>query len=391
MQRITPYLGIVAALLVGAFVVAFSGSENVVRPIIVASTTPPSLAVFPGFTVPALVLPNLQSTTIVATTAPVLAEPIPKKVAPLKTTSAPTPTPVVVAPSVSEPVSTPPPSASSAKTPLADSASALRTALVNIICRVPTGSNLHSISGSGVVIDSKGIILTNAHVAQYFLLADRGASCVIRSGSPASDCYTAALIYISPVWLQTNPNVLTQTEPTGTGEYDFALLAVTSSATTTVILPSSFPYLPLAKNPPLIGTPVAIASYGAQFLESSQIQSALFPTVVFSSVKDVFTFTSTTIDVLAFGGSAAAQEGSSGGGVANASGKLVGTITTSATQGTVNERSLDAITASYIRAEYASETGKALDLLLAQPTDISIADFASQISVLEKIITAGLP
>lgn len=98
-----------------------------------------------------------------------------------------------------------------------------------------------------------------------------------------------------------------------------------------------------------------------------------------------------TIDVLALGGSVAAQEGSSGGGVADASGKLVGTITTSTVSGATDTRSLSAISASYIRAEYANETGRALDLLLAKPTDTSINDFASQIKTLEAIITANLP
>ena len=159
-------------------------------------------------------------------------------------------------------------------------------------------------SGSGVIIDPKGIILTNAHIAQYFLLADRGVSCTIRSGSPAVNRYEANLVYISPAWLRANANVLTQTNPSGTGEYDFAFLAITKSKTPEA-LPSSFPFVPLATVPPASGTPVVIASYGAQFLESSQIQSSLFPTIVFGSVKDVFTFVSTTIDILALGGSAA--------------------------------------------------------------------------------------
>jgi len=134
-----------------------------------------------------------------------------------------------------------------------------------------------------------------------------------------------------------------------------------------------------------------IASYGAQFLESSQVQSALFPTVVRGSVKDVFTFASSTIDVLALGGSAAAQEGSSGGGVSDASGVLVGTITTSTTEGATDTRSLTAITASYIRAEYAREMGQALDALLALPSATAIADFAPRIPALESLITAHLP
>ena len=270
------------------------------------------------------------------------------------------------------------------------SASALRNALVNIICYAPAGSDLHSISGSGIFIDPKGVILTNAHIAQYFLLADRGVSCTIRSGSPATARYSAKLIFISPAWIHANADLLTATAPSGTGEYDFAFLAVSGSAAGTVS-PSPFPFVPLATTPPPAGAPVAIASYGAQFLKPNQVQSDLFPTLVFGSVKSVYTFGTNTIDVLALGGSAAAQEGSSGGGVADAAGDLVGTITTSTTEGATVSRSLNAITASYIRADYASETGRPLDLLLAGATSTEASDFAPEIPALESALTASLP
>ena len=300
------------------------------------------------------------------------------------------PAPVASAtPPKATPVSAPTPLPPSENASLDASAVTLRAALVNIICYAPAGSGLRSISGSGIIVDPKGIILTNAHIAQNFLLADRNVSCTIRAGSPAIDTYKASLIYISPAWIQANANILTQTNPSGTGEYDFAFLAITKSATSAA-LPSSFPFIPLATAPPPIGTPVVIASYGAQFLESNQIQSFLFPTIVFGSVKDVFTFAATTIDVLALGGSAAAQEGSSGGGVAGGNGELVGTITTSTTNGSTDTRKLDAITASYIRAEYATETGRTLDALLAESPPTSIANFAPQIPALESILTANL-
>ncbi len=371
MPRFAPYLGIVAALAVGILIAVFFGSTIVVRaPVTVvniASSTP-----------------QVVSSTGTTTDQVI---PVPKKITPSKNIA--TPAPVVSEHKVIAPVATT--LSPSEENALLDiSASTLRGALVNILCYVPTGNRLHSISGSGVIIDPKGIILTNAHVAQYFLLANRGVSCTIRSGSPASNNYYAALTYISPIWLEANPNVLMETAPGGTGEYDFAFLAITKSATTKA-LPSSFPYIPLATTPPAAGTPVVIASYGAQFLESNQIAFGLFPTIVFGSVKDIFTFAENTIDVLALGGSAAAQEGSSGGGVVDASGTLVGTITTSTVSGTTDTRSLDAITASYIRGEYASETGQAINLFLVKPTATSIADFAPQIPKLESIITVSLP
>ncbi|MBU6388341.1 trypsin-like peptidase domain-containing protein [Patescibacteria group bacterium] len=384
MQRFAPYLGIVAALILGALIASLSNSAAIVRPDAAAPAAASStLTVISDLAVPTITLPSLEpgSGAVTASSAPAI--PVPKKVVP------PAPVPAASSSPAAQPVSAPAPLALSDSVELNAAAAALRGALVNIVCYVPVASALHSISGSGVIIDPKGIILTNAHVAQYFLLADRGASCTVRTGSPAADQYDAALIYISPAWLRANANVLTQASPSGTGQYDFAFLAITKSATAAP-LPQEFPSLPLAQVPPRSGTPVVIASYGAQFLETSQIQSSLFPTVVFGSVKDVYTFGTNTIDVLALGGSAAAQEGSSGGGIADASGLLAGTITTSTVSGDTSTRSLDAITASYIRGEYASEMGSALDVLLAEPTATAVADFAPKMSTLEAIITAGL-
>jgi hypothetical protein len=373
MNRFRSHVGIATIFFIGIFVVSAFGNAGIPR---IPTTTIQSAS-------STLAVVNTVATTSAQT--PII--PVPKKVVP----PAPKPTsePAPAAPLKATPISAPTSLLPSESASLDASAVTLRAALVNIICYAPAGSGLRSISGSGVIVDPKGIILTNAHIAQNFLLADRNVSCTIRAGSPAIDTYKASLIYISPAWIQANANILTQTNPSGTGEYDFAFLAITKSATSAA-LPSSFPFIPLATAPPPTGTPVVIASYGAQFLESNQIQSFLFPTIVFGSVKDVFTFAATTIDVLTLGGSAAAQEGSSGGGVADGNGKLVGTITTSTTNGPTDTRKLDAITASYIRAEYANETGRALDLLLTEATSTSVANFAPQIPALESILTANL-
>lgn len=372
MSRFTTYLGVSTALLVGVLTIAISDSQTPVAFNSIASSTVPVITIIEPETIEETTSKQAEPTSasdekpVPSASTDVILPPIEKIAASIKT-----------ALSVAESVA------------LDSSASALRSALVNIICYAPAGGRLRSISGSGVIVDSKGIILTNAHIAQNFLLADRNVSCTIRAGSPAIDKYKASLIYIPSAWVNTNANILTEANPSGTGEFDFAFLAI-SKSTTGDELPASFPSIKLATVPSSVNDPVVIASYGAQFLESSQIQSALFPTVVFGSVKKVFTFASTSVDVLALGGSAAAQEGSSGGGVSDINGQLVGTITTSTTKGATETRELDAITASYIRAEYASETGQALDLLLAKPTTTAIADFAPKIPALESILTDNL-
>lgn len=410
MSRFEPYLGAATVLLLGVCAVilanAFADAPSSDTRVASKEVTEPSAFVLPELSVPGVTLPSLSSeVSVTATTA----------VAPVATTS-PASTTAVTTPRIRaqktntdvkaastspsviavSPVSAPlpiaapaQPSASSGNASLDAAASTLRNALVNIICYAPSGGKLHSISGSGVIIDPKGIILTNAHIGQYFLLADKDVDCTIRTGNPAVPSYEASLIYISPSWIRANTTVLTQTAPTGTGEYDFAFLAITKSATASP-LPSSFPTIRLADSPVPTGTPIVIASYGAQFLEASQIRSALYPTVVFGSIKDVFTFALNTIDVLALGGSAAAQEGSSGGGVADASGTLVGTITTSTVEGATDTRNLDAISASYIRAQFAREMGDTLDSLLNESTSDAVAEFEPQISLLEPIVSAQL-
>lgn len=379
MPRLTPYFA-VAAIALFALVTALSDGISIVR---TPEDIPPlaPLILEPKGRSPTADLDDLPQVTPNQAITPATMErqesTFSVSAAPL---SAPVPSAVAVATTLSTAVE---------NAALDAAASTLRAALVNIYCRVPFGRGVHIISGSGVFIDTKGIILTNAHIAEYFLLADRGATCTIRSGSPAVDRYTAALIFISPEWIRANADVIGAVAPTGTGEDDFALLAVTKSATGAP-LPSPFPSIPLATTPPVSNTAVVIGAYAAQFLNENQLQTGLFPTIVFGSIKNILTFRANTADVLALGGSAAAQEGSSGGGVTNASGMLIGTITTSTVEGDTSTRALDAITASYIRADYASETGRALDLLLTQPTATSIAEFAPQIPALAAIVTAHL-
>lgn len=381
-------LGIIAALFVATLVLVFStlfpSQQNAPRPPSTASST---LSVVSGFSFPPLVFSNfnsLTSTTSVATEVSI-GSTTPEKivVGPAKPKAVKSPARMPIADTETPP---PPPTPESILLP---SSVALRNALVNIICYVRQGNGLNSISGSGVIIDPKGFILTNAHVAQFFLLTDRGVSCVIRSGSPAVTAYEAKLAFISPAWLHANATVLTQSAPVGTGEYDFALLAITKTRDLSS-LTVSFPYVPLAREAPTSRIPVSIGSYGAQFLGRYQVETSLYPTIVFSSIKEVFTFATDSIDILALGGSPAAQEGSSGGGVTDMSGNLIGVLTTSTMEDDVMTRSLHAITASYIRAEYANETASTLDILLSESPPAAADNFALKIPNLEPIITSHL-
>ncbi|VAW32472.1 hypothetical protein MNBD_CPR01-73 [hydrothermal vent metagenome] len=275
---------------------------------------------------------------------------------------------------------------------LSASAIKLRSALVNIICTTPSGGRIRSISGSGIVVGSHGVILTNAHIGQYFLLHDYPSKgntvCNIRTGSPAKNTYSAKLMFISPSWMDANPSTLTQYAPTGTGKYDIAFLLITKSLTDTP-LPKAFSFMPLAKQAPKKDEDIVIGSYAAQFLTTNQIDYSLYPTITYGTVKNIFTFDTNTVDVISLGGSAAAQEGSSGGGIINAKGMLTGIITTSTTKGATDTRDLHAITATYVRRDYKKETNYSIDDSLNNPqtaTDM----FSSEASALSAILVKNL-
>ncbi len=293
---------------------------------------------------------NSSSPKIVATTTVIVQKPP----APSKPAPQPAPTP-----RVEVPVATSSPVVPNQTGELAT----LANSIVNIICIAHDGS-LRSISGSGVIIDSRGVILTVAHVAQSALLQEYLGTdkvlCTIRTGSPAKSAYTARPIYVSEAWVKNNATTLISSQPTGTGEHDYALLEITGSATSAP-LPGAFPAVSLAKQGARVGDAVSIGSYGAQDLTSTQVRTALYPTLVTSKVQDRYTFGGNTVDVLSIAGSAASQQGSSGGAVVNEAGELVGVITTSETSGPTSSREMRVITPDYIRRSYESDTGKDFD------------------------------
>src|SRR3989344_582589 len=251
-----------------------------------------------------------------------------------------------------------------------------RLALVNILC-IPEAGTLQPTSGSGAIIDSRGVILTNAHVAQYVLLAESGQtnlSCVIRSGAPARPLWSANVLYIPPVWIQNHAADITNESPTGTGEHDYALLQI-------VPLPEAkqfpappaggFPALPIdiREGVGFPGDPVLAASYPAEFVGPRATQFNLHPASTITSVKRLMTFDADTVDMLSLGGVPEAQSGSSGGPIVNAWGHLIGIITTTSEGVTTADRELRALTLSYIDRDLQEQTG--LDIAAFLANDIA--------------------
>ncbi|MFC1615151.1 serine protease [Patescibacteria group bacterium] len=239
-----------------------------------------------------------------------------------------------------------------------------RSALVNILCSTKTSGPLNPISGSGVIIDPRGIVLTNAHIAQYFLLenymVEDYMNCILRTGSPAYPTYDAEILYISPKWIKENTDNITQDNPVGTGENDFALLYINKHIRDDINLPTEFPHIELETDENNIEkeNSVLIAGYPAGFLGGTAIQKELWPVTTFSYITEVFTFISGTIDIVSLNGNIAAQKGSSGGAVINTNnGKIIGVVVTSTEAEQTEDRVLNAITLPHINRSIFADIG----------------------------------
>lgn len=243
-----------------------------------------------------------------------------------------------------------------------------RAALVNILCMPRAGGSLNPISGSGVIIDPRGVILTNAHVAQYILLSEDpriDLSCQIRSGSPAVAEWRAEVMYIPPVWVENHAGEINQQRTMGNGSHDYALIRITASVDSSP-LPASFPYISVdtRENITTLGEKLLGASYPVELIGGYATENNLYPVSSVSMVEKLFTLSSSTLDEVSIGGVIEAQSGSSGGAVVNAWGKLIGIITTTSEGATTASRDLRAITLSYINRDFKAQTGLTLDQYL---------------------------
>lgn len=268
-----------------------------------------------------------------------------------------------------------------------------RGALVNIFCESGE-EKLPSTSGSGVLIDSRGIILTNAHVAQYFLLdarPDVSLSCVIRAGAPAKPRFDAELLYIPKAWVDKHGGDIALEHTTGTGEDDYALLFITKSLDSTP-LPPQFPYTPFDTREAIAftGDTVLVAAFPAEFISGQAAKSSLYPATVATLVGDLRTFKEYFVDVISLGGIFVAQGGSSGGGAVNEWGRLVGIISTTSDGGTTADRDLRAVTISHIDRSINAYTGMSLIDFVAKDPKSQVEQFKNESPALAQKLVDSL-
>lgn len=239
-------------------------------------------------------------------------------------------------------------------------------ALVNIFCTYVTDEYTRTVTGTGFFISSTGVILTNAHVAQFLLLetVEGSTDCIVRTGNPAVATYKADLLYISPAWIQKNAQLIAAQNPRGTGERDFALLYVTSGLNRRP-MPAYFPAIALDTDLLSIRTlrsQVLAAGYPAETLfQQGDMNAALVPKQATTTIVELMTFGSNYADLMTIAGSNIGEQGSSGGPVVNLSGNVIGIISTKGDDTQFGKGSLRALTISYIDRTIKEETGFSLE------------------------------
>jgi hypothetical protein len=307
---------------------------------------------------PTVPKPTVQPTTTPTTPAPTAPTPT-TPVAPKPTTTAPTPQ----------------------ITPDTSSASTLSNIVVGILCVRHNGNRIHVTNGSGVLVSSKGVVLTNSHVAQMFLLKDRGYDCSIRRENIPTYGFKAVPLYISEQWVEDNYMSIGSPSPVGTGENDYALLLITENTNPSLTLPRSFPAASINTKSEAaeIGDSITVAGYpGIQTSDFNLATQASLKTEK-TTIKNVFTLARVSVDVFATRDTVVAKRGSSGGGVFE-NGELIGTIVTTSQGSTPATLVINALTLDYINRDIKDATGLSLTEYLSGDVVTRAQTFQSSVA-----------
>lgn len=236
--------------------------------------------------------------------------------------------------------------------------------LVNIICTEKKGNYVTVNTGSGVIISSNGVVLTNSHVAQYFLLtkAPGDYKCALYQENIPTYGYVAELLYISPDWIKDNPDVIVTKNPRGTGENDYALLYITKNTNPALPKPKTFNFVSANTTyDAKIGDKVNVAGFPGAPSGIADLTHTVGLKKDSTEIKDIFTFGNNYADVVSTEETPVAARGASGGGLFKDKDLIALIVTTS---GKTGNAYINAITTNYINRDLKKDFGISLGDLL---------------------------
>ncbi len=224
-------------------------------------------------------------------------------------------------------------------------------ALVNIFCDDEAGHRY--ILGSGAIISPAGYVLTNAHLAEYFL--QERVDCVLRRGSPARTFARAAVFYL--------PDQNLKIGETQIARKDLAILKITGPSGS-IPLPESFDYFEFSPDyQPGAGEVLYSLGYPTEFLGAELIlkgANILFTTGTVMELADVDGNFSTA-EGANLKGEISAQHGSSGGIFLEAQNGKVAGLFVGLTEGkTTSDRSQFIFLSSYLDEVVRQDKGMGL-------------------------------
>jgi hypothetical protein len=261
--------------------------------------------------------------------------------------------------------------------------------VVNIVCVNRQVNRISMTTGSGVIVSPSGLVLTNSHVANTFLFDDENSDehkeCSIRRENIPTYGFNAELVYLPADWLIENQSFFTEAEPRGSGENDYALLAITSNTNPALSLPESFDFVNFVTKEDDIEKDlnITVAAYPGLTSGVFEIDSNAKFRKVSTQIDDLVTFNRTTIDIISTKPNQVAKKGSSGGGVFS-NGELLGLITTTDDEG--DGTFANALTLPYIIRDFRNDTNKSFINFIFSDKDELISDFQSEESYLKSLI-----
>ena len=227
------------------------------------------------------------------------------------------------------------------------------TTAVRIVCTPPPGFALPTIAGNGVVIDSRGVVLTSAHIAQYLLL-------VHPMGEPICEAYFGSartaftdLLFFPSSWVRENRTLFSETNPSGTGKHDWAL-ALIDVPNGSSLRSRSYENNDEALN---MGDTITFRGY------YTPGQSGSDAITLEATIGEFLTFGETTRDVFTMD-NIALLRGTSGSAVTNSKGEVIGIVATAGMSRNGAFRS-QILTVGYIDRDLRAHSGQGIAQLLS--------------------------